>query len=418
MDKKRKIIAALADLKQEIAGPVPVDLISKWQQAKHDKLGQQELLKPYERHGYIVSTDSQGLSRLTAERSLLEVMKIVSEPKEIIFEMGRRAGGRGVGIWAADNSEMFYDAEKIAAPKLLDLMAAAQKVIHAGPLQIGMGIHKASYWEIGLSMFGVEAELVEAITEDFTAGKEIVISDTVKEQIDADWHKLLTLREDLAEFKRPFYTFNYDDLGAGHEGFKLPAPGELSKENFYPFPFSTEFFLLIKKLGIDPKAEATLQNFFVEKTVILVKVYHKESPLLLNQLTDWVVINALINEIVERYDVQLIKSNGDLGIFVADKESEAVEFAEEILTTMREGNDTVSIGLSRGDVLIFDLDIGGKDIAGGAVNFASKVSEDIEERNTLYIEESVRIPLNHQQKYEPFSMEKSHIIIKGNKYNA
>lgn len=416
MERKRKIIAALADLKQDIAGPVPVDIVSKWNQGPKNADRQSDILKPYERHGYLVSTDSSGLSRLTAERSLLEVMKIVSEPKEVIFEMGRSLGGKGVGIWAADNSQMFYDESQVEAAKLVDSMAAAQKVIHQGLVQVGMGIHKGVFWEIGHGMFGPEVELLEAITEDFVSAKEIIISDTVQKDLQTKWPDILIQREDLKKASRLFFSVNYDDLGQQHQSFQLPSAQKITKDNFYPFPFSSEFFLALKNMGQGAAAEEQLQKYFVNKVVILIKVYHHKSALLLNELTDWVVINAVINEILVRYDVKLVKSNGDLGIFVADKDSEAVEFAEEVLLAMRSSNDKVSIGLARGDVLLFNLDDGGMDIAGGAVNEASKISEDIPEQNTLYAEDTVIVPAHHLAKFEPFALEKSGVILKGMRY--
>jgi len=148
----------------------------------------------------------------------------------------------------------------------------------------------------------------------------------------------------------------------------------------------------------------------------LVKVYHKKTRLLLDQLTDWVVVNAILNEIVVKYDVELIKSNGDLGIFVANDDKEAVELAEEILSDIRKGTDQVSIGLARGEVLLFNLDGGGRDIAGGAVNIASKIAEDIPDRNSLYIDSSVSIPGHHLHKYEEYALEKSHVLLKGWKF--
>lgn len=112
MERKRKIIAALADLKQEIAGPIPVDIVSKWSRSAKTPQQQKIILEPFERRGYLVASDSAGLSRLSGERTLLEVMKMVSEPKEIIYLLGRKIGGEGVGVWAADNSLMFYPDRK------------------------------------------------------------------------------------------------------------------------------------------------------------------------------------------------------------------------------------------------------------------------------------------------------------------
>lgn len=58
MNKKRKIITSLADLKQDIAGPIPVEIISEWVKSEHDEGEQMRILRPYKRDGYVVSADS------------------------------------------------------------------------------------------------------------------------------------------------------------------------------------------------------------------------------------------------------------------------------------------------------------------------------------------------------------------------
>ncbi len=404
-------MASLADLRQEVAGTVPVEVIKSWETSAKQSYDQNEILRPFERDGYYVTTDSAGLSRLTTERTLIEVMKLVSEPKEIVFEHGRAIGGRGLGIWAADNSAMFYDAAKVKADQLVEKMVAAQKQIHRGLLQVGMGIHRGKFWELGMSLFGEQADLVEHISEDFTDAQEIVLSESVRAELSPSWHDLLVAREDLTGFKTPFYHLNYDQLG-DWDGFDRNILDHPKPENFYPFPFSSDFFLALKRNN-----QAELDNYYKNKVVILIKNYHHKERLLLQELTDWVVVNAVWLEVAQKYDVEVVKSNGDLGIFVADRDSEAVEFAEDLLLSSRSGNDRVSIGLCRGDVLLFRLDGGaGKDIAGGAVNIASKISEDVEGNDTFYVEASVQIPAHHFAKFENFVIEKSKVIIAGQRY--
>ncbi len=424
MERKRKIIAALADLKQEIAGPIPVDIVSKWSRSAKTPQQQKIILEPFERRGYLVASDSAGLSRLSGERTLLEVMKMVSEPKEIIYLLGRKIGGEGVGVWAADNSLMFYPQEKVGAGLLLETMSAAQKQIGRGPLQVGIGLHRGTFWEIGRGMFGEEAELVEKVAEEYTAAGEIVVSETVRADWGSDQHFRLRRREDLAQIEKDFFSLNYDGMGPEHVDFPLPDPAELRAEHFYPFPFDTDFFLALKKMGRTAAGDDTeqnqkvLQSYAHRKIVLLVKVYHKSMRLLLDQLTDWVVVNAILNEMAVKYDVRTVKSNGDLAIFVADDVNEALGLAEEVLTSMAASDDRVSIGLAAGDVLLFDLEGGGSDIAGGPVNIASKISEDIAEQDSLYVDQSVVVPAHHLSRYEPYRLEKSGIVLRGLRYRS
>ncbi len=426
MERKRKIIAALADLRQDIAGIVPVDIISKWNDSAHTAEAQTDILRPYERSGFLVSSDSSGLSRLTGERTLLEVMNIVSIPKEVIYSVGSAVGGRGVGVWAADNTEMYYD-DSVGAEVVVEAMAAAQKRLHQGVLQVGMGIHRGVFWEIGGGMFGEDAELLQSLAENQTSAKEIVVSDTVRARLGQDWQAHLARREDLdadggdSDGRPGFYSLNYDNYGARFldlavdfsAGFQ--ASGE---RKFYPFPFGMEFFLAMKQMETSAEARAKLAKYCFDKTVILIKIYHPKSPLLLNQLTDWVVMNALLNEIAVKYSVRLVKSNGDLGIFVADSQTEAVEFAEDVILSLRETRDLVSIGLAAGEILLFGLDQGGMELAGGPVNIASKISEDVEERDSLYVHESVQVPAHHLAKFAEFEMGKSGVTLRGLRYIA
>lgn len=413
MDRKRKIIAALADLKQEIAGVIPVDLISLWQKSLRNAAAERSILRLHEKVGFMVNTDSAGLSKLTAQKSLLEVMRIVSQPKEIIYGIGRQIGGRGIGVWAADNTQMFY--QDIGIDELLEAMVAAQKQVSLGPLKVGMGIHYGVYWEIGQGMFGVDAELIDEVAEEHTAGGEIVLSDKCFDDTRLQkWQTSLLKREDLGEhFQKDFWSFNYEKF-SGKE-FEV----DLNTEDLiYPLPFDRKFYQALRQMEKSADARTVLEEFFANKVVVLVKIYHNKANFLLDQLTDWVVMNAFTAEIAERYEVETIKSNGDLGIFVADSDSEAVQFAEDVLLSMVRSEDRVSIGLARGDILLFNLEGGGKDLAGGAVNIASKISEDVPGHNTLYVEESVQIPEVQRNKFEAFAMDKSGVVIRGNKYNV
>lgn len=120
-------IKSVAMLTQEIAGNIPIDLIHKWNMGAKTKDRQGELLKPYIIYGVAVSSDSAGLSKLSSSRPLLEVVWLIHQPKEIIFARGRAIGGRPIGIWAADNTFMFYPSDTCAPADVIAAIVQAQE---------------------------------------------------------------------------------------------------------------------------------------------------------------------------------------------------------------------------------------------------------------------------------------------------
>src|SRR4051812_50175659 len=99
---------SLADLRQDIAGTIPAHLVLGWNEREKSPERHAELLAPYRIRGTIVSTDSAGLSKLSQRYALPQVMKLVSEPKEVIHAHGKAIGGEAGGAWGADHSQGFY----------------------------------------------------------------------------------------------------------------------------------------------------------------------------------------------------------------------------------------------------------------------------------------------------------------------
>ena len=158
-----KVIPALSDLTQDIAGPVPVRLLQDWATGEQDPAAAEALLQPFEIEGTVVSTDTSGLSRLTQSMDLLDTLSLISQPKEIVHALGRAIGGRAIGTWVADNTEMFYPAS-VEPDRVVDAMSEVQyRIHHRLRLRIGMCLHPGRYYDIGGGLYGVDASAIEAV---------------------------------------------------------------------------------------------------------------------------------------------------------------------------------------------------------------------------------------------------------------
>ncbi|MBI2822350.1 MAG: hypothetical protein HYX74_09005 [Acidobacteria bacterium] len=69
---------------------------------------------------------------------LLDVLFLISRPKAVLYAFGREIGGRAIGTWVADNTEMFYPAA-LEMDTIVDAMSEAQFRI-AERLPVGIGL--------------------------------------------------------------------------------------------------------------------------------------------------------------------------------------------------------------------------------------------------------------------------------------
>src|SRR5262245_14350946 len=101
-----RIIPALSDLTQEAAGPIQLQLLKQWANGPGDTASAVSLLEPFRVEGTVVATDASGLSKMTESMDLVRVLAMISRPKEVIHALGVEIGGRAIGYWTADNTEM------------------------------------------------------------------------------------------------------------------------------------------------------------------------------------------------------------------------------------------------------------------------------------------------------------------------
>jgi hypothetical protein len=374
---RTNLAPALFDITADIAGALPLDILRDWATSDQENATHKKLLQPFELQGTVVSSDSAGLSRMSRERPLITMMKLISEPKELLHAYGTEIGGRAVGVWFADNSQMFYH-NKIKPEDILRQMAAAQHAINAKTLKVGLAIHQGLFYEMGNGLYGADADFVEHTAEEHTSGGEIVVTQVIADQI----HKLqndLIHRHDL-NTAMPIHTFDYKQWQAL----------DLQNPNInYPLPFAEEFFADIRRAALDdPEVVNSLHNKYSQyKYILLAKVEQPESDLLLDRLASLVVANRLLVKMPSNLAVQRVKSNGQLGIYTADSWKVLLELAKIMQAELNDAGLNSSFGIAAGDVLIFKLQTGDEEIAGNPVNIASKWAEDAGEGGAIYIDQ-------------------------------
>lgn len=397
MDPKY-IIPALADLSQDIAGPIPVELIEAWVESEQSDADHARILEPYKRIGTMVSSDSAGLSKLSAGRPLIEVMKLVSEPKETIFSHGTAIGGKAVGIWAADNTQMFYD-QSIDPNRVVEQMVAAQREIEKGLVQVGIGIHAGTAFEIGGGLYGVDVETIEEFTEEDSEGGEVIVSPTI-----------------LSFLKAPY---NQTDVvrGGMHVLDQTHIQPETShaEDKFYPAPFDRAFHAALLALDVANKedVERLHKERVRETSIVLFRVFNQDATRLLDSFTQKVAANTIIHGVCRKFDAKVVKSNGTLAIISCEKLGEGADLAMALQEAARTNDMEANVAVSRGDALVFDLENGFADLAGAPVNIASKLAEDTSERGKVFLE---GVEAEHAERHgltERFTIEKSGVVIQG-----
>lgn len=385
----------LFDLSDPIVGHISKELIQKWLDSSQTDEDHARILAPYRRKGTIVCSDLSGLSKLTAERALIQVLKLVSESKEFIYSHGKEIGGEAIGIWIADNTLMFYKDE-IPAQNVVHQMVLAQKSIDDLAVNVGIGIHYGTVYHIGGGLYGDDAEWIEEFTENSSRGLDILVSATVKEMLEAPFDAFETFLE--------MFSLQYKGLA---------LEGTSSCDIVYPAPFDLEFQEQLQTWNPELE-EFDLEGEYLphETTIGLLSFYPADDLRLLDRFVQQVEISHHTKILSKRYGVELLKTNGSLAIFHSPDTKAIVSCSKELYQRFQSLGLLVSIGVSKGDVLIFDLGEE-RDIAGEPVNLASKMAEDSGYHGALLFDHTVADEARAQGITEPFSIIVSKMQLDG-----
>lgn len=369
---------SLADLRQGISAVIATEMVLKWNSGPKSAEQHRRLMEPYKVRGTVASSDSAGLSRLTQQYSLPQVLKLISEPKEEIHALGKAIGGEAIGIWAADNTFMFYP-DSVPRAQIVNQMLLAQRKLATKIVRVGIGIHYCSCYRIAGGLFGPEIDLVEGIAEDRTLGGEIVVSQPVHEQLTDPVRQAARRRDDLASYGEFFSLSDY-------QGPLIEVAGT---DVHYPTPFDASFFAKLRTTPLTELGQECFACYGTTRTVAFVHVRHRRHEFLLDAFTDMSLADLVFRRVAASHDGDVVKSNGILAIVLFESGSAAFAFSRDVIATARKLGVSAHIGMTYGESYVFPLSNGSRDIAGNTINIASKLAEDTE-LDGILLESSVQ----------------------------
>lgn len=407
-----KAFPALADLTKDIAGPLSVSLLRDWTAGERTNERALSLLEPYRREGIVGSSDASGLSKLTQQRDLIEVLRMVSQPKQILHALGTSIGGEAIGVWVADNTEMFYPS-KLEADEIVAAMIEAQaRIAERASVMIGVCLHSGVFYEIGGGLYGPDARTVEVLAEDFARAQEILVTNEIVKKL-TDPENVFERREDLDVIHAP---------GVFRLRSSRRFPRLREENTVYPHGFPDEFFSMVclgeHAASPEELAKRVNEAHEVERFVVFLsrqKVEHEGSDLasVLDDFVDDARMSAVIaaNVDVARH---VVDSGGGLGILVFESGRDAFDFARRAREGFLASRLEVKLGIDHGAVLLFELPGGGHaNIAGDPVNLASKISEDLGQVGRINITDRAAAQIDGLGSAEHFDADISRIHVSG-----
>jgi hypothetical protein len=367
------------DLPRDAGASLPVAVIDQWTHSDQTRETARTLLAPHTLFGTVVSSDSAGLTRLTRELPLVTILAMINRPKEFIHAYGRAVGGRAIGVWAADNTEMFYPADVAPERVLGMLLAALDHVGRECSVGVGLCAHAGEYFELGGGVYGPDADRVEMVAEEHTEGGELVVTDTLAERLPAGHGFALQARRELAA-----------EFGEVLRVTGGPRLEDLALTDFkYPVPYSADFYDGLGAFTRTGRQSVIPRPVYEDLAVVLIEREREEPDIpelaALNDLALAGAMKRIGGELLRDLAGTEIKTAGLISLFTFEDCRVALDFARAFRETLMGQGIQSRIGVDAGPVLVFQLGPGSRDIAGSPVNTASKLAEDCGVFGRIYV---------------------------------
>ncbi|MEU8194149.1 adenylate/guanylate cyclase domain-containing protein [Microbispora amethystogenes] len=384
------------DLARDAAPGLPVTLVERWRAGGRTVADARRLLGAHTTTGYAVVSDSAGLTKMSRTLGPLEVLALIDGPKRLLHAYGTAAGGRAVGVWAADNAQMFHPASTGADVLLSALLRTQDEIARRCRVRIGIGVHHGRFHDLDGGLYGAEADAVEILAENHTEGGEIVVTEAVAERLPAS-HSFVLRRKDVPGVPGGPLRAVYRVLdGPRAAAEAVPDDGER-----YPIPYSAAFYEDLLRLERDPEnaglAATLAERHLRERTVVLVERVDADAGdgdggsevAILRELDLSVTMRETGLRLLPPVGAVEIKVAGPLGIYLFDEPAAAARFARGLRAALTEAGMTCRIGVDTGPVLAGPTPGGGWDVAGAPVNLASKMAQDLAAPGLVCLSEAV-----------------------------
>jgi len=369
------------DLPAGAGEALPLDIIERWRGGAPTRDAALELVSAHTLRGTVVASDAAGLTRLSRERPLVEILALINRPKELIHAWGRASGGRALGTWAADNTLMFY-GEDVPPAELVAMHRGLQKAV-AGVSEVGIGFcaHRGVFYYLGEGLYGPDADRVEQVAEEHTEPGELLVTDQLVAALPAGHGFTLSRREDLQGAFGTVYRVT------GGRASQVSGASDFR----YPAPFSDDFYDGLHQYSSGENPAVLPRPAYRDAAVVLVERERDDPDIpeiaLLNDLALSAAMTRIARDLLGTHGGTEVKTGGLIGIYLFDECAAAAAFAQEFRRVFAERGVAIKAGIDAGEVLLFDLGPGRRDIAGSPVNVASKLAQDLGEFGRIYLSE-------------------------------
>jgi hypothetical protein len=371
------------DLPRDAGETLPLEIIAEWTRSTQTREVARAILGPRTLKGIVVSSDAAGLTRLGRERSLIEILALINRPKELVHAFGSAIGGRSIGVWAADNTEMFY-GDWIDPARVVSLLLTVQaRVGYENGVGIGLAAHAGEFYELAGGLYGPDADRVELLAEEHTEGGELIVTSSLADRLPGGHGFTLVPRGDLT----PGYGVVYR-VAAG------ATLDDIEPTDFrYPLPFSDDFYTGLGAYQRTRRESVVPRPAYQDRTIVLIEREQEDRDIpevaALNDLALAAGTKRLGAALLQDSDGEEIKTSGLIGIYGFRSSIGAVAFARNLRSALADQGISSRIGLDKGRVLLFELGPGARDVAGSPVNIASKLAQDCGEFGGIYLSEAV-----------------------------
>jgi class 3 adenylate cyclase len=373
------------DLKQDIAGEPPRGLIDLWLSGPRTPERAEQILEPYRVTGTALSCDSAGLTRLARSLDIVEVVARLSHAKRVLHAAALAHGGAAPGgRWTADNAQLFFPASVGVEHAILAALCA-HATLPAGGAQLGACLHHGRFWKIGGGLFGREAEVVEAVAEEYARGGETLLTRAVLDALaDAGMWDLEPLGT-VAPGLEPLWRVRRSPLPP-----EPVAPDESTGR--YPLGFSAELFeAMIGLLDNPDQRDARLADvrlrFEKHRTIVMLELGRERSSDAAGVLDLLAAQTALADSVVELagLEAEIVECSTEMVLAAFPDPAPALTFTRTLMRRETAMGAACRAGMDIGPVLLTHDPEQRWGIMGSPVNVASKQAHELGEVGRIYL---------------------------------